>query len=65
MMDKGFMQLNEDQLKEISGGAFDPNELMKIKDSNEAKAYMTSCGLQPGQGFYESYFEVWKRMNGY
>lgn len=65
MMDKDFMQLNEEQLKEISGGAFDPNELMKIKDLNEAQKYLVECGVQPGQGVYEAYLVTWKNMNGY
>ena len=63
MMDKDFMQLNEDQLKEISGGAFDPNEFMSIENLGEAQAYLIECGAQPGQGFYEAYLATWVHMH--
>lgn len=57
------MQINDDQLKEISGGAFNPNEFMEISGLEQAKAYLIKCGAEPGMGFYESYLAVWVKMH--
>ena len=61
-MEKDFMQLNDDQLKEVSGGEFNPDEFMKINDKEKAIEYLIQNGAKPGQGFYESYLAVWMKI---
>lgn len=69
MTEKDIVKLNEEELKQVAGGALylNPKQgyaFFEIGTAEEAAAFLIQCGVLPSQKNYHIYMDKWMEKNG-